>query len=178
MKIISRPIKRLFTFGCSFTNYGWTTWPEYVSADLDVPYWNYGKSGAGNQYIANTLAQADTIHNFNQDDLIMISWTNVCREDRWINGDWITPGNIFSQNEYDEKFIKKYVDPLGYLLRDLSTIALVSGFLKSKLCQYHFFSMCNIIEQVDQGETHRVNKLNQQYQNIIENYKNLILIKK
>jgi hypothetical protein len=152
MKLIEQPIKRFFAFGCSFTNYHWATWPEILSLDLAVPFWNYGQSGAGNQYIANSITQADQFFNFDENDLIIVSWTNVCREDRWINNNWITPGNIYSQNFYDEKYIKKYVDPNGYLLRDLSLIHLVDNMLQNKKCQYHFLSMCDIVEQLDQGE--------------------------
>lgn len=174
MKIIERPIERIFTFGCSFTDYLWTTWPEYISLDLNIPLWNYGRSGAGNQFMANMVTQADSIHNFNEKDLIMISWSNVCREDRWFNGGWVTPGNIYSQDAYDSNFVKKYVDPVGCLLRDLSIISLTLGYLQNKKCQYHFFSMCDLIEQVDQGDTNHVDADNHQYQNILKTYSKTI----
>ena len=150
--LINRPVKRIFTFGCSFTKYHWMTWPEIIAYELNVPFYNYGKSGAGNQYIANMISQADAIHKFNEDDLIMISWTNVCREDRYKNQNWITPGNIFTQGIYDETYVKEWADPTGYLLRDLSTIKLTINFLENKKCQFHMFSMCNIIDVIDQGQ--------------------------
>ena len=82
MKLITRPPKRIFTFGCSFVEYYWATWAEILGKDLGIPLYNFGKSGGGNQYIANTFAQANAVYNFNEDDLIIVSWTNVCREDR------------------------------------------------------------------------------------------------
>jgi hypothetical protein len=61
------------------------------------------------------------------------------------------PGNIFSQDEYNAKWVKTYADPLGFLIRDLSFINLTDGFLKSTECQYHFLSMMDIIDADQQG---------------------------
>lgn len=143
-------VKRLFTFGCSFTRYGWTTWPMILSVDLNVPYWNYGSSGAGNQYMFNTLMQADSLYNFTEDDLVVICWTNVCREDRFVEGDWLIPGNVFTQNVYDDKWVKQFCDPTGMALRDYATIKASDNFLESKKCQYQFLSMLDITKVFDQ----------------------------
>jgi len=152
-KLITTRPKRLFAFGCSFTDYFWSTWPEIIAIDLNIPFYNYGRSGGGNQYIANTVSQADAVYNFNENDLIIVSWTNVCREDRWRKGCWVTPGNIFTQNYFDKHFIKNWADPLGYMVRDFSSIRLVKNLLENKKCQYHMLSMCDISEQIDQGSS-------------------------
>lgn len=147
--ILNKP-KRLFAFGCSFTNYAWSMWPEIIAYDLDIPLYNYGRTGAGNQFITNAVCQANARYKFNSDDLVIICWTNVSREDRWVNGEWITPGNVFSQQEYDLKWVKKFIDPLGLLIRDLASINLVNNLLKTTNCQYHFLSMINIVNTTDQ----------------------------
>jgi hypothetical protein len=156
IKLFEKKPKRLFTFGCSFTGYNWGTWPMILGYDLDIPYWNYGHSGGGNQFMIAMMIKADLIHKFTEDDLIIISWTNVCREDRFVKGNWVTPGNIFSQNIYDDEFLMKYVDPLGYMIRDLTSIRLVKEYLKSKNCQFHFLAMCNIVEKIDQGSNRKL----------------------
>lgn len=150
--LINKPVKRIFTFGCSFTRYAWSTWPEIVAYDLKVPFYNYGKSGAGNQYIANTIAQANITHQFTKDDLIMVAWTSVCREDRWRKNNWVNTGNIYTQNFFNEKFIREWADPLGYMVRDFATIHLVHNLLKNVECQYHILSMADITVQIDQGD--------------------------
>lgn len=150
MKLIQRPVKRVFAFGCSFTKYFWSTWAEIVAFDLGVPLYNYGRTGAGNQYIANTVAQANLKHNFTEDDLVIITWTNVSREDRWKDGGWRTPGNIFTQGDYDSKFVKQWADPIGYMVRDLASIHLVRHMLDNTNVQYHMLSMCDIVNQIDQ----------------------------
>lgn len=153
MNLITKKPKRLFTFGCSFTRYAWSMWPEIISYDLEIPLYNYGRTGAGNQFIANTVCQANAKYKFNADDLVIICWTNVCREDRWVNGDWILPGNVFSQNEYDQKWVEKFVDPLGLLIRDLASINLINVLLKTTNCQYHFLSMMDIVDGADQWDS-------------------------
>ena len=53
-------------------------------------------------------------------DLIIVMWSTFCREDRWItNRNWVNPGNIFSQKEYDDEFVQKYADSTGYLIMHL-----------------------------------------------------------
>lgn len=169
MKLITKNPKRLFTFGCSFTHYFWSTWPEIIAYDLEIPLYNYGQSGAGNQYISNMVSQADSTYKFNEDDLVIISWTNVAREDRWVNGQWITPGNIYTQDIYEKKFVEKWSDPVGYLIRDLSLIKLTKSFLNYKKCQFHFFSMCDLAYQFNQNSS-----LNIVPQNIKSKYERLL----
>jgi len=175
--IIDRPINRLFTFGCSFTKYFWSCWPEIVAEDLGVPFYNYGKSGAGNQFIANMIVQADRKYKFTTDDLVMVCWTNVCREDKWRDGEWATPGNIYTQNIYSNDYVEKWADPLGYLVRDCATISSIKGYLENLKCQHHFFSMCDIHFTLDQGEKNTFNQnLKTVYDEICDSYKDIITL--
>ena len=170
---ISNP-KRLFTFGCSFTDYRWATWANILAYELDCEFHNFGKSGAGNQFMASQLTQADNLFNFNKDDLVIVCWTNISREDRWNkqNG-WMTPGNIYSQDEYDNNFVKKYANDIHFGLRDFSTISLVKGYLENKT-NYHFLSMCNISRHVNQWENSKdttdvmFKSLRKQYSDVLE----------
>lgn len=148
-QLINKPPKRFFAFGCSFTNYNWSTWADIVAEELKVPYYNYGRGGAGNQYIFNTIMQADALYNFNEDDLVMICWTNIAREDRYTKGGWITPGNIFTQSQYDADFIKKWVEPTGCAIRDFAFIKSITDFLELKNIPHHQMKMMDfdIIDQ-------------------------------
>lgn len=149
INLYDRRPKRLFTFGCSFTQYLWGTWANILGLELNCEFYNLGRAGAGNFYISNMITQADEIYKFNQDDLVIVSWTNITREDRWKNNQWITPGNIYTQDTYDQKFVKKWADDTHYALRDFSLIKLTERFLQ-KCTQYHFLSMCNINETMNQ----------------------------
>lgn len=154
--MLPKNLNRLFTFGCSFTKYYWPVWPDILAVELNIPLYNLGRSGAGNQYILNMLMQADNIYNFDENDLIVISWTNVCREDRFRYNRsykmyvWETPGNVFSQYTYDKRFVQHWADPVGYLLRDYANIKAAVNFLKNKKCKYSMLSMCNISKLLDQ----------------------------
>lgn len=68
-------------------------------------------------------------------------WSGVTREDRYINGNWITPGNIYSNNTYDSAYINKYVDERGFLIRDLATIRATIDLLSYWNVQWYMFSM-------------------------------------
>jgi len=97
---------------------------------------NLGQGGAGNTFIANRVTQANRTYNFCDTDLVIIMWSTFGREDRYVDKKWITPGNIFNQGEYDNNFVKKYSDPIGYLIRDLSNIDLVTSYLDSLPCDW------------------------------------------
>ena len=151
--------KRLFTFGCSFTHYSWGTWANCLAKELEpIEFINLGRSGSGNQYIFNMVMQADSIYNFTHEDLVVVQWTNVCREDRYVpqlgDGGWHTPGNIYSQQTYDNDFVRKYFSEKGAYIRDLASIKATYEMLKHKT-QWHFLQMCDIIEQPNQWGDHK-----------------------
>ena len=134
-------MSRLFTFGCSFTSYQWPTWADVVGRNFDY-YRNWAQAGGGNQFIFNSLIEANARKKFTSDDTIIIMWTNVTREDRYVDRSWLSPGNIYvNQSVYDEKFIKKFADDRGYLIRDLATIAAAVELLEHWGVKYHLLSM-------------------------------------
>jgi hypothetical protein len=132
--------KRFFAFGCSMTNYYWPTWADIISQEIPVSY-NYGKSGGGNLFISCQVVEARLKHGFTPDDLIMIMWSGVSREDRYISRNWETPGNIYTQNFYDESYVRKYSDTRGYILRDLSLITMCQGMLDGIGANYYMMNM-------------------------------------
>lgn len=153
--ITHRPARRFFAFGCSFTNYQWMTWPEIIAFDLRIPqYFNLGKSGGGNEFIFNRVMQVDEMYDINENDLVMICWTNVTREDRYLKNEWVTPGNVYTQNVYDDSFVKKfYADPENLVLHDFAFIHAVRRLLESKKCTWHFLQMLPIFSIFNQWKT-------------------------
>lgn len=127
--------KRVFAFGCSFTNYVHTTWADIIAHQMpNSKYYNFGKSGMGNLGISSRIAEANTKFKFNETDLVLVMYSTMYREDRWIEGKWETHGNVFNQGYYDKSFVKNYVDPIGCMIRDLSLIELSSKYVKSLPC--------------------------------------------
>jgi hypothetical protein len=81
--------KRLFVFGCSFTNWVWPTWADIIAPHFDE-YYNYGYSGRGNWYIYNMLLNAIKTHEITKDDTVVIQWSEWTRVDELIDGLWTT----------------------------------------------------------------------------------------
>ena len=101
--------RRLFTFGCSYTEYYWETWADIIGRDLGIPYYNYGLSGCGNSLIAHRMLEADIEHGLSSDDLILVNWTSWWREDRVNPREyWLVRGHIFNNPHYSGEFIKRY----------------------------------------------------------------------
>jgi hypothetical protein len=132
--------KRFFAFGCSMTAYRWPTWADVISQEI-VESYNFGQSGGGNLFIASQVAEVNQKYKFNADDLVMIMWSSVTREDRYVKRCWLTPGNIYTQNYYNDEFIKKFVDLRGCLIRDLSMISLTKNLLQNTGADFEMLQM-------------------------------------
>jgi hypothetical protein len=159
--------KRLFVFGCSMTNYEWPTWADILSTEIQT-YYNYGKSGGGNLFIANSLVEANITHKFDKDDLVMVMWSSVSREDRYKNG-WVTPGNIYTQDFIEMDFVSKWADTRGYLIRDLALVELTKHYLKNLPCDSDMLAMCKFEDQVllDDRKENAFNDVLEQYKETI-----------
>lgn len=133
---------RLFTFGCSFTRYKWPTWADLLGQEFES-YYNFGHSGGGNLFIACSIAEANARYKFTSEDTVLVMWTNATREDRYTNN-WVLPGNIYTQSEYSEDFVKKFITIRGCYVRDLAQIHLAKNLLENSRCKFHFMSMVDM----------------------------------
>lgn len=149
-------MKRFYAFGCSFTQYNWPTWSDIIGADFDV-YENWGSCGSGNHLIFNRVIECNQINRFTENDTVIVQWTNYFREDRWLDltqaswhhkswGDrtgWMNPGNLATQNFYDEDFVKKYAigHEKGFFIRDMAYITAIRHLLENTKCKWRFISM-------------------------------------
>ena len=132
---------RLFTFGCSFTEYRWPTWANILGQNFDQ-FENWGQPGGGNTFILNSLMECINRNIIQANDTVIIMWTSIGREDRWVKGrGWVTVGSIYNQIEYDKNFVSKWADPLGYLIRDMASISATKQVLERLGCSWHFLSL-------------------------------------
>lgn len=143
-------MKRLFTFGCSFTQYEWPTWADIIGREFEF-YENWGRCGGGNHFIFNSLNECIIRNKLGKNDTVVIMWTNIYREDRYTKNQWITIGNIYGQPQefLDKFFVKKYSDDRGYLIRDLAFIHASKKILDQIGAKYIFLSMVPI-SNIDQ----------------------------
>lgn len=160
---------RLFAFGCSFTNYRWSTWADCLAPEFDY-FENWGQAGAGNHYIFNSIIEADQRHNFGPNDTVIVCWTNTMREDRYIKNSWVTLGNIATSPIFTKEFITNSVCERGNLIRDLAFISAIKNLLMAKnSVSVKFLSMCSIL-QLDpwQPQQHQHNDVVKIYQDAID----------
>ena len=157
--------KRFFAFGCSFTDWPWTTWADIVAgAYPKAQYYNFAKGGGSNQLILSRVMEADNIFNFNEHDLIIVQWTSANRESRYIINKWRGGGNVYrDKNNYGEDFFK-YIDPLDFLIRDCAAVKAVHSLLKLKQCNFKFISCVPLVE----GNTNEIKYLLQTYQPVLD----------
>ena len=140
---------RVFAFGCSLTQYFYPTW-----ADILIHHYkkegatsgeNWGRSGAGNQYISTRIWEAHTEHKFTKDDIILLQWSSFFREDRYHMGKgWHTPGNFsqatiidnaFVLNNYRYESVWEWADLMWATMRDCATISSTHKALEQIGCK-------------------------------------------
>jgi len=131
---------RLFAFGCSFTNYRWSTWADCLAPEFDS-FENWGQSGAGNEFIFNSVMEADQRQQFGPQDTVIVCWTTATREDRYVNERWHTLGNMFSCPIYNKEYLATHVDERGLLIKTLAYVKAVKTLLEKRQVQWKFLSM-------------------------------------
>lgn len=122
---------RLFTFGCSYTEYIWPTWSDIIAKDLDCENHNYAKAGMGNQGIACRTIEANEKHKFCKDDLVCILWSGWQRVDLLKEGKWITEGNILNSYYYNDEYISNHWSEENDIVRNKTAILQTNAYLKS-----------------------------------------------
>jgi hypothetical protein len=141
--------RRLFTFGCSFTNYKWQTWADIIGTQFSE-FQNWGKSGAGNFFISSSLYECHSIHKITKDDVVLIMFSSIDRFD-FINqkSDFETNGSIYGENHslYGDFVFNKWSEEFG-LYNSWFSIASAKQLLDSIGCDYQLMKAFNF-NQVD-----------------------------
>lgn len=170
---VNKPYKRIFVFGCSFAQWRYPTWADVLVKSLnpDIEYYNFALAGGGNTFISTRLSQANRKFKFNKDDLVAVMWSTFCREDHWAHSRWITPGNIFTQNEIDDKFVKKFSEPVGYMMRDLTIIETTTKLIDTLPCDTLNILSVPFDYQMDLSEYKNIGKeVYQLYQDLEDSF--------
>ena len=150
-------MNKLLTFGCSFTNYRWPTWADYLGKQYKS-FVNHGRIGAGNEYIFQTLCKQHAIGNITADDTVAIMWSTTVRYDYYKDNDWVTRGNVYNSG-YSKEFIDNFVDPIGYYIRDCCLIHGAKQLLENVGCKYVFFSLTPLNHPIERGKYNFLKKI-------------------
>lgn len=144
-------MSRFFAFGCSYTDYCYPTWADLYSLEFGE-YYNLAQIGAGNQCIFEKLIEADVTYQFKPDDTIIIMWSTCHRHDIYKDGEWKTPGNIFSADQwYDEAYIRKYFDIEGSILHTFNYIYAAKKLLKQTGSKWSMGSMASMTSAINEN---------------------------
>lgn len=136
---------RLFTFGCSFTNYIWPTWADMLAIEMPhAEHINLGLSGGGNLFISSKISESDRKYHFCSTDLVVVMWTSIPRDDKWVKelGGWVRR-EIVDEPDFDRQ---------GYFIRDLSLINLTDSYLGNSKCTAIQMKGINLDAQQDPGD--------------------------
>ena len=138
-------MSRLFTFGCSYTHFYWPTHADLPGEQFDQLH-NWGLSGLGNRAICERLSECIMHNQFNDDDLIIVQWTDFHRYD-WHDpknfGDfcnWRTGGNIWSK-PVEIEWIKDTWNEFSYTLHSMNFIHLGNALTRQLPCKVYHTSM-------------------------------------
>lgn len=170
-------MSRLFTLGCSFTQYWrWPTWADALGREFDH-FENWGLCGAGNSYILWSLIECNQRNQLNSDDEVWIMWTNTSREDRYVGERWLEGGNVYwsAGSSLPAEYVKKFACERGYLIRDLANIAAAKQLLDHWGCKYKFLSMVPFAHTNEHnGLGYNPDDVKQENQDVQELYKNIL----
>lgn len=78
---------RLFTFGCSMTSYYYPTWADILGQSFSS-FQNWGRPGAGNNYILNAINRCHLQNKFDESDTVIVLWTGLARIDYYQINEW------------------------------------------------------------------------------------------
>ena len=163
-------MQKLFTFGCSFTQYNWPTWADLLGLEYS-PHFNWGYAGLGNRAIAERVAEAHARIKIDKDDIVVIQWSSPLRHDymrtdlpRTDGTVWKTHGSIFSIENakiFDNKWLYDFWDEKAYMIHTLNEILLVQEFLNGVGANWYMTSMNDLTKM---GNEKRPGTMGGEYQ--------------
>jgi len=122
-------MRRIFTFGCSMTEYQWPTWADmlcyHYNQEEGAETYNYANCGMGNEHVVQALTAADLKHTFTDDDIICVLWSSWLREDRlWQDKRWGKNGSILNTPTTQPfgEFANNYFSLENYIMKNITNI--------------------------------------------------------
>ena len=135
-------MSRIFTFGCSFTDYSWPTWADlllYSNKGI-----NYGRCGAGFEHIMNSLVQCDKDYKLREEDKVIVVYPNLLRWDMPFYPDMLCVGNALTSPWKDH--LDELYNLEGLTYKNLNIMVMIDNFLKQKKVQYRYSSILPLFE--------------------------------
>lgn len=145
-------MKRLFTFGCSFTQWWWPTWADILGQSYDH-YENWGIKGCGNRTIVERLSEFLLKNNITKDDTIIVQWTDYHRHDIHMRNatpesNWSAAGGIWI-NEYTPHWIREHWSEESYIMHSLNFINFGINLLENQPCKWYMTTYIDLQSEIN-----------------------------
>lgn len=130
---------KLVTFGCSFTDWQWPTWADWMGHYYD-DHEKLAKGGTGNRAIFHTLISYLGSKSSFENEQIVIQWTSAIREDRYDKENNPTEyrpgGNVTNNPFYDKEYIEQHYSTLQNTVETVNYIFTAKKLLDSLNIEY------------------------------------------
>ena len=136
---------RVFTFGCSFTEYSWPTWADMILHKREGV--NYGICGGGFEQIMSSLVQCDVDYKLTKDDHIFIVYPNLLRWDAPTYPKMLCYGNAITSPWIDHK--DKLWTVEGMVYKNLNWMYMINEFLLHKGVTFRYGSITKIFTYLE-----------------------------
>lgn len=141
-------MKRLFTFGCSFTQWNWPTWADILAKNYDY-FENWALSGIGNQAIAERISECVLANKLTKDDTVIVQWTDFHRFDAHRHSSPTSPaawrqGGSLLVNPDESTMVLAHWNERSYVYHTTNFINLAYNLLKNTDCNFKFVSRVNL----------------------------------
>lgn len=145
-------MRRLFTFGCSYTSWYWPTWADLLGYSFDQ-HQNWGVRGLGNRAILERLNECVLKEKPTKDDVIIVQWTDFHRHDVHYPGivpgsNWRSGGSLLAK-EVEVGWIRDTWREESYVMHSLNFINLGITLLKSLPAQWFITSSVDVRPDLD-----------------------------
>jgi hypothetical protein len=132
--------KRLITFGCSYTGYVTATWADYMGANFEE-YMNFGQGGASNTFIMNRFIEVS--HILNEDDYVVIMFTNMDRFSFRDKNNWKHGGNIYWNTNISKDFVENMWSDEWSVYQTYIAVKTIKEILTLKNIKHTFLTSMN-----------------------------------
>lgn len=138
--------KRIFTFGCSFTNGLWPTWASILLYGNEGK--NFGIAGGGMEQILHRIIECDRKFKLTKDDIIIVMLTTPVRWDLLLTKDnklkWSCVGQ--ATTSVNSIYEDKLYSVEGLIYKSLNNIILINDYLKNRELNYYLTSINNLYD--------------------------------
>lgn len=133
-------MRRLYTFGCSYTENRYPTYADYLAPYFDIHY-NFGSSGSGNRSIFAKLGKLLAEGEITDMDTVIVQWSSIPREDRIFDKKWIAGGVINNSHIYSDEWIEQYFTYTQQTIELISYIRTIIPAIKDVTKEFKWFYM-------------------------------------